>query len=119
MSTYGTSVEVVLDAEDNGLVWRDALDLVPPLAGNLDTGLDGLSTGVHGQDHVVAEILGDELGELGEDIVVEGPGAESEGCGLLGQGLDELRVAVALVDGGVGGQEVEIVLPLGVPDGGA
>jgi hypothetical protein len=35
---------------------------------------------------------------------------------LLGESLDKLGVAVALVDGAVSGQEVEIVLALGVPN---
>jgi hypothetical protein len=34
---------------------------------------------------------------------------------LLSEGLDELGVAVALVDGRVGGEEVQIMLALGIP----
>lgn len=35
---------------------------------------------------------------------------------MLSESLDKLGVAVALVDGTVGGEEVEIVLALRVPD---
>jgi hypothetical protein len=35
---------------------------------------------------------------------------------LLSEGLDELGVAVALVDGTVGGEEVEVVLALRIPN---
>ena len=36
--------------------------------------------------------------------------------GLLAQGLDEFWMAMALVDGAVGGQAVDVVLSLRVPD---
>lgn len=109
-------MEVVGDGKDEGLASLDALDLVRPLAGDLDGGLGSLSARVHGQDHVVAKDVANLLGPLGEDIVVEGAGAEGEGGGLLDEGLDELGVAVALVDGRVGGEEVHVLAALGVPD---
>lgn len=109
-------MEVLGGSKDEGLVLRNTLDLVCPLASNLDGSLDGLSTGAHGQTHVVAENLLDLLGPLGEDIVVESARAEGEAAGLLSQGLDKLRVAVTLVDGAVGGEEVEVLVSLGVPD---
>ena len=94
----------------------DTLDLVRPLAGNLDGRLDRLGTSVHGQNHVVAEHLADLFGPAGEDIVVESARAEGQTASLVGQGLDELRVAVTLVDSAVGGEEVKVVLAFGVPD---
>lgn len=109
-------MEVVDGGKDQRLVLLDALDLVSPLAGNLNGSLDGLGAGVHGQDHVVAEHGADLLSPLGEDIIVESARAESETAGLLGDNLDELRVAMALVDGAVGGEEVEVVAALGIPD---
>lgn len=109
-------MEVLLGSKDQSLMSRDALDLVCPLPGNLDSGLDGLRAGVHGESHVVAEHGVDLFGPLGEHIVVEGAGAEGEPAGLLGEGLDELGVAVALVDSTVGGEEIDVVLALGVPD---
>lgn len=116
-STYRAAVEVVLSTQNHRLVLRDTLDLVPPFAGDLDAGLDGFGAGVHGQDHVVAEELGDELGEAREDIVVEGARAESQTGGLVAERGDQLGMAMALVDGGVGRQEVEVVAALGVPGG--
>lgn len=68
----GAAVEVLGNAEDEGLVFWDSLYFVTPFPGDLDGGLDGLGAGVHGQDHVEAEVAGYEFGEAGEDIVVEG-----------------------------------------------
>jgi len=109
-------VEVVGGAKDEGLALLDALDLVGPLAGDLDGRLDGLGARVHGQHHVEAEQAADLLGPDGEHVVVEGARAQRQPAGLFGEGLDQLRVAVALVDGAVGREEVEVVLVLRVPD---
>lgn len=68
----GTAVEVFGDAEDEGLVFGDALHFIAPFSGDLDSGFDGLGAGVHGEHHVEVEIAGYEFGEAGEDIVVEG-----------------------------------------------
>lgn len=81
-------MEVVLGAQDNRLVLWNTLDLVSPLASNLDTRLDGLGTGVHGQDHVEAEVAGDELGEAGEDVIVECARAKSHTRSLVDQRRD-------------------------------
>lgn len=68
-------MEVVFGTQDYRLILWNALDLVTPLARNLDARLDCLSASIHGQDHVVAKELGDEFGEPGEYIIVEGPRA--------------------------------------------
>lgn len=115
--TYGAAVEVVLNTEHEGLVLRDALDLVPPLSGNLDAGLDGFGASVHGQHHVEAKELGDELGELGEHIVVKGTRAQGQARGLVDQDLHQFGMAVSLVHGGIGRQEVQVVTALGIPYG--
>lgn len=117
--TYRATVEIVLSTQNQGLVLRDALNLVPPLPRDLNARLDSLRAGVHGQNHVIAKELGDELGEFGEHVIVERAGAESQAGGLVTESGHDLRVAMALVDGGVGGQEVEIVIAFGIPDGGA
>lgn len=109
-------MEVVLGAEHEGLVLGDTLYLVSPLTGDFDGSLNSLGTSVHRQNHVVAKDLADLLGPLGEDIVVESTRREREAAGLLGQGLHEFGVAVALVNGRVGGQEVHVLAALGVPD---
>ena len=59
-------------------------------------------TRAHGQHHVEAEHARHELGEAREHVVVECAAAQCEALRLVGQGLDQLGVAVALVDGGVG-----------------
>lgn len=109
-------MKVLRHRQDQGLVLGNALCLVAPLSRNLDGRLDGLCARVHGQDHVEAKRLGDDLGKARKDIIVKGSRAQGQGAGLVDEGLDELGVAVALVDGAVGRQKVEIVLALGVPD---
>lgn len=96
------------------MLW-DALDLIAPLPRNLHRGFDRLRAGVHRQDHVVAEELGDILGEPRKDIVVECSRAEGQPLGLLRQGLDQLRMTMALIDGRIGGEEVQIPFPLRIP----
>src|SRR4051794_2476200 len=91
-ATYSAPMEVLLHREDQCLVLWNTLDLVPPLARNLDGRLYGLGARVHGEQHVEAEELGGVFGEAGEDIVVEGAAAERQARGLLRQRLDELGV---------------------------
>jgi hypothetical protein len=76
--SYSSTVEVLTHTENKGFVLGDAFRLVTPFSGDLDGGLDGLGTSVHGQNHVEVEILCDELGEPGEHIVVKCPRAECE-----------------------------------------
>ena len=71
---------------------------------------------VHGQQTVVAKQFTSELLELPQTVVIEGSAGESELDGLLVEGGDDLGMAVALIHCGVGRQEVEIFLPLHVPD---
>lgn len=115
METYRPSVEVLGNREHQSFTRCNLLHLVSPLARNLDGRLDSLSAGVHRQDHVIAKRRRDLLGPDGKDIVVESARAERQPASLLGQGLDQLGVAVTLVDGAVGGKEVEVVLALGIP----
>eukprot|EP00515_Schizochytrium_aggregatum_P017286 CAMPEP_0202097642 /NCGR_PEP_ID=MMETSP0965-20130614/1310_1 /ASSEMBLY_ACC=CAM_ASM_000507 /TAXON_ID=4773 /ORGANISM="Schizochytrium aggregatum, Strain ATCC28209" /LENGTH=849 /DNA_ID=CAMNT_0048666027 /DNA_START=98 /DNA_END=2648 /DNA_ORIENTATION=+ len=115
----GASPEVVLGEDDDSLVARDALLDVAPAAGELDGGLTALHAGVHGEHFVVAEEVGDVLLVLAEAVVVEGTGGEGEGGGLVDERLHELGVGVALVDGRVRAEEVEVFAALDVPDLGA
>lgn len=112
----GAAVEVFLHAEDKCFVLRDLLRLVAPFPRDLDCGLHGLCAGVHGEHHIEAHHRSDLLGEAREDIVVEGATAESEAAGLLGKGLDELGVAVALVHGRVCREKIEVMFAFWVPD---
>ena len=113
--TESSAVEVTLCTKDDGLVLRNVLFHVPPSSGELQRGLDGLCTGVHGQNGFEAEKLGDELGEFCVHVIVERSGGQSQSLRLLGQGLDDVRMAVTLVDGGVGTEEVQVLLTLWVP----
>lgn len=116
--TCSPSVKVLRDREDQCLILRYAFDLISPFARNLDCCLHCLGACVHRQDHVEAKQLGRVLGEAWEDIVVERSAAEGQARCLLSQCLDELGVAVALVYGRVGGEEVEVVFSFRIPDAG-
>ena len=108
--TYRPPVKVLCHTQYQRLVLRDLLRLVSPLPCDLDGRLDCLGTGVHGEDHLETEKLCDKLGEFGEDIVVEGSRAQGQSGSLLSQSLDELRVAMTLIDGTICGEEVQILL---------
>lgn len=112
-------MEVVFRTQDDRLVLRNTLNLVSPLTSDLNTGLDSLGARVHGQNHIEAEVLSDKLGETWEDIVIKSTRAQSDPRRLLNESSHQLRVAVALVDRRVCGQEVKVVTTLGVPDRGA
>lgn len=99
-------MEILRNTDHESLVLWYSLVLVPPLPGNFKGGFDCLCSSIHRQDHVEVEILCDELCESREDIVVEGSRAQSECGSLLGQCLDQLWMAMALIDSRVCGQEV-------------
>ena len=101
------AVEVALHGDDRGLAGRDALDLVAPLAADLDRGLDGLGAGVHRQDHVLAGQAAQRLGEAAELVVEEGAAGQRQAPELLARDRDEALVGVAEVEGGVARQAVE------------
>lgn len=109
-------MEVVLRAQDNGLIFRNALGLVSPFAGNFNSCLDGLGAGVHGHHHLKAKVASDELGEARENVIVECTGAQGYSRGLVYQCSNQLGVAVALIHSGVGGEEVKVVTAFRVPD---
>lgn len=108
-------MEVLLHGENQCLVLWNTLYFVTPLSRNLHRRLHSLSSRVHGQDHVESEEFGGILGEAWEYIVVECAATEGQSRSLLGEGLDELGVAMALIHGAVRGEEVEIVLVFWIP----
>lgn len=82
--------------------------LVSPLARELHGSLDGLSTSVHGEDHLEAQEVGDVLGKDGEDVIVKSAAGESAAAGLLREGLDDLRVAVTYAKRGETGRKQRV-----------
>lgn len=109
-------MEVILCTQDDGFIFRNALDLVSPLAGDFDTCLDSLGAGVHRHDHVKAKVASNKLGKAGEDVIVESTGAQSYSRSLVYQCSNQFGVAVTLVHGRVGGEEVKVVTAFRVPD---
>ena len=98
---------------------RDAFLDDTPTAGELEARFVGFGARVHGQHLVVAEVFGHIFFPHAERVVIEGAAAEGEALGLVGQCLQDFRVAMALVDSGIGRQEVEILFSFDVPHLGA
>src|SRR5512142_323841 len=61
------------------------------------------------QAHGVAGQIAELLGQLGPLVVAEGARGERQLAGLLDESPDDAGVTVALVDGRVGAQEVEVL----------
>ena len=112
----GPAMEIAVRHDDEGLVLGDALHFVTPAAGQLEGCLDGFGTGVHRQELVIAEVLGGHLLVGTQAVVVEGTGGQAQLLGLVAEGLHDLGVAVPLVDGGIGRQEIIVPLAVHVPD---
>ena len=112
----GAAVEVAFTRDDFGLARGNALDIVGPLAGDFDGGLDRFGAGVHGQHLVVTKIGGYELLVLAQVAVVKGPRSQCEFLRLCIHRTYDARVAMALVDGRVRAEEIEVLLALNVPD---
>ena len=112
----GAAVEVVGADDDLGLVGGDAFDLVAPFASDFDGGLDGFGAGVHEESHLVAGEVVEVFEEARELVVAEGAGGEGDLVGLFDHGGKDAWVAVALVDGGVGGEAVEVAAAFDVVD---
>lgn len=108
-------MKVLLHTEHQCLIRWDALLLVAPFPGDFDRSFHSLCASIHGHDHVEAKHLGGVFGEPREDIVVECAAAQRQARRLLCESLDKLRVAVSLIDGAVGGEEVEIASTFGMP----
>src|SRR6185312_12668504 len=112
----GAAVEVVGDDDDLGFALADAFGLVTPFARELDGGLDGFGAGVHHQRHLEAGDLVEVAEEERKLVIAEGARGECHATGLLLERGQDLRVAMALVDGRVGGEEVEIAAAADVRD---
>lgn len=117
--TYRATVKVIRCSKDERLALGHTLDLVRPLARNLDGCLDRFGSGIHGQNHVVAENMANLLRPFGKDIIVKSARRQRQTLGLLAQGLHQLGVTVTLVNGRVGRQTVNVLSTLGIPDSGA
>lgn len=112
---YCSAVEVFRNAQDYRFVLWDAFNFVAPLSGNLHGRLYSFCSCVHGQYHVESEKCSYKLGELWEDIVVECPRAQRQSACLLRQRLHKLRMTMALIDGAVRGQKVQIMAAFWIP----
>ena len=112
-SSLGATVERV-EGGDN-LVGAIAVQLaVAPR--QLHRPLDGLGAAVAKEHQVEAAVLDQRFGELQLRYSVELVGGLDQRARLLGNGLGDDRVAVAQLVYGPPGNEVQILLAVGVPD---
>src|SRR5829696_6632905 len=110
----GAAVEVAAGHDDPRLVGGHALDLVAPLAADLDGGLDGLGAGVHGEHQLLATEVTERGAEISELVVDERAAGQRQAVELRVRGRDEARVAVAEVERGVAREQVEEALAVDV-----
>ncbi len=111
----GPPVEVPLEHQDFPLILGNPLDRHAPLPRRLDRRLHRLGAGVHGEEAGKPCQLADLLAEGAQLVVAERSRRERHPIGLLLERRHDARVAVALVDGRVGGQKVQVLVPLHVP----
>ena len=112
----GAPVKIIFADDDFGLPAGNSLLRVAPLARGLDRGFHGLGAGVHGQRHLVARQVVQFLIEQRELRIAKRARGERDLAGLFDQSGEQFRVAVALVDSGIGGQAIQIALPFHVVD---
>ena len=91
-------MEIVVENQDLALCRRHSLDGLSPLAGELDGRLHRFRPAVHRQEALEAGQRGDLLAEPAELVIAEGARTEREALRLLGELLDQARVAVPLID---------------------
>jgi GNAT superfamily N-acetyltransferase len=108
----GAAVKIVLADDDLGLVARDALRGVGPAAHGFDGALDGLGAGVHGQHHLHAAQTRQRFAERRQLVVAERARSQRYARRLVEQRLHNARMAMALVEGRVGAQAIEIAAPV-------
>ncbi len=108
-------MKVVLANDDLRLILGHILDLIAPLPGDLDGGLDGLRPAVHGKHLVRVRQLAQIPVEQPELVVTKGPRCQGQLLTLVDHRLGDLGMAVPLIDRGVGCQAVEILVPVHVP----
>ena len=111
----GTTVEVAFAHNDLGLVFRKTFLVITPTTAEFQSRFVSLGAGVHGENLVVAESLGDIFLERSQAVIVECAGGQGDLLSLIDHGSDDLRVAVTLVHSGISGKEVEIFLAFHVP----
>ena len=111
----GAAVKVPGADDHLGPVRRHPFDRIAPLAGRLQRRLHRLGPRVHQEHHLIAGQFAQLLLQKRQLVVAEGAGGEGEPAGLLGERPQEAGVAVPLVDGRVGAQEIHVAPPLHIP----
>ena len=112
---YGPAVEIIGAGDNFRPVLGNSLFLICPLTGGLDGRFDRLGAGVHGQHHLVSGQVAELLGQERPLIIPEGPSRQRQTLGLLLDDLDDPGMAVAMVDGRMATQEVEVLVALDIP----
>ena len=85
-----------------------ALYLIATFAGGFKGAFDGFGAAVHGQNLMRAGQGADVFIEQRQLIVAERPRRQGQFRHLIGQRLENLWMAMALIDVGIGGQAIQI-----------
>ena len=111
----GASVEVPLANDDLRLLRRDSFSFVCPFAANLDGGFDGFGAGIHRQHFFETKELGDKLLINTQLVVVKSTRSERKRFCLSHHGIDDARMAVALIHRRVGREEIVVPFAFQIP----
>ena len=108
------AVEVIGADDDFRLVLRNAFNFVAPFARGFQRGFDGFGAGIHGQCFVEAGQIVEILIKKRKLLIAESARGKRHLLCLLGEGTHNAGMAVALVDGGIRGQAIEIAAAFNV-----
>ena len=109
-------MEIAGTDDDFGLVLGHAFDLVAPFSGGLDGRFHRFGAGVHQQAHFKAAELRQLLEQRPHLVITESAGSQSRPVHLGRHRFDDFRMAVALIQGGVGAQAVQVFVAFDIVD---
>ena len=112
----GAAVKIIGADDDLGLPVRHPLHLIAPFAHRLDRTFHRFGAAVHRQHLVGAGQRRDLFVEEGQLVVVKGARRQCQPARLLHHRGQDLRMAVALIHRGIGGEAIEVAMALRVPN---
>src|SRR5690606_22836923 len=109
-----STMEVSFGDNNFSFVFRNALYNICPFSGDFDSGFNSFGTTVHRQDHLVSSQISQFFVKKTQFIIAESTGSQTNFVGLVDACLDNARVTVTLVDGGVCAQAVEVAFTIDI-----
>jgi hypothetical protein len=109
-------VKVVLANDYFSLVLRDTFEVISPFANSLDYSFYSFSPAIHGKNHVRIGQITDILIKKSQFVIAKGPRSKAQLLGLFYHGFHDFRMAMSLVDCGIGRKEIQVFLAFHIPD---